>query len=52
MASYLAYALRHVDKRAFLLDGVACMLTVQAGMMGAKDLLVAISFNAGAPATS
>jgi DNA-binding MurR/RpiR family transcriptional regulator len=52
VASYLAYALRHVDKRAFLLDGVAGMLTEQAGMMGAKDLLVAISFNPYAPETA
>jgi DNA-binding MurR/RpiR family transcriptional regulator len=52
VASYLAYALRHVDKRAFLLDGVAGMLTEQAGMMGAKDLLVAISFNPYASETA
>ncbi len=31
VASYLAYALRHVDKRAYLLDGVAGMLTEQSG---------------------
>jgi DNA-binding MurR/RpiR family transcriptional regulator len=52
VASYLAYALRHVDKRAYLLDGVAGMLTEQAGMMGAKDLLFAISFNPYAPETA
>jgi DNA-binding MurR/RpiR family transcriptional regulator len=52
VASYLAYALRHVDKRAYLLDGVAGMLTEQAGMLGAKDLLVAISFNPYAPETA
>jgi DNA-binding MurR/RpiR family transcriptional regulator len=52
VASYLAYALRHVDKRAFLLDGVAGMLTEQAGMMGAKDLLIAISFNPYASETA
>ena len=52
VASYLAYALRHVDKRAFLLDGVAGMLTEQAGMIGAKDLLVAISFNPYASETA
>lgn len=52
VASYLAYALRHVDKRAYLLDGVAGMLTEQAGMMNAKDLLVAISFNPYAPETA
>src|SRR5688500_1586734 len=52
VASYLAYALRHVDKRAFLLDGVAGMLTEQASMLSAKDLLVAISFNPYAPETA
>jgi DNA-binding MurR/RpiR family transcriptional regulator len=52
VASYLAYALRHVDKRAYLLDGVAGMLTEQAGMLGTKDLLVAISFNPYAPETA
>jgi DNA-binding MurR/RpiR family transcriptional regulator len=49
VASYLAYALRHVDKHAYLLDGVAGMLTEQAGMLNSKDLLVAISFNPYAP---
>lgn len=52
VASYLAYALRHVDKQAHLLDGVAGMLTEQAGMLGAKDLLVAISFNPYASETA
>src|SRR5690606_14075618 len=45
VASYLAYALRHVDKRAYLLDGVAGMLSEQGGMLTAKDLLIAISFH-------
>jgi DNA-binding MurR/RpiR family transcriptional regulator len=52
VASYLAYALRHIDKRAYLLDGVAGMLNEQAGMLGARDLLVAISFNPYAPETA
>lgn len=44
VASYLAYALRHVDKRAYLLDGVAGMLAEQGGMVQQGDLLIAISF--------
>jgi DNA-binding MurR/RpiR family transcriptional regulator len=52
VASYLAYALRHVDKRAYLLDGVAGMLSEQASMLNAKDLLIAISFNPYAPETA
>ncbi|WP_129645144.1 MurR/RpiR family transcriptional regulator [Peristeroidobacter agariperforans] len=44
VASYLAYALRHVDKRAYLLDGVAGMLAEQSTMLTSKDLLIAISF--------
>jgi DNA-binding MurR/RpiR family transcriptional regulator len=43
-AAYLAYALRHVDKRAHLLDGVAGMLAEQSTMLTPKDLLIAISF--------
>jgi DNA-binding MurR/RpiR family transcriptional regulator len=52
VASYLAYALRHVDKRAYLLDGVAGMLPEQGGMLTAKDLLIAISFHPYAAETA
>ena len=45
VAAYLAYALRHVDKRAYLIDGVAGMLAEQAGIVERKDLLIAISFH-------
>jgi DNA-binding MurR/RpiR family transcriptional regulator len=51
VASYLAYALRHVDKRAYLLDGVAGMLAEQSSMLTAKDLLIATSFHPYAPET-
>ena len=51
VASYLAYALRHVDKRAYLLDGVAGMLLEQSTMLTSKDLLIAISFQPYAPET-
>lgn len=52
VASYLAYALRHVDKRAYLLDGVAGMLTEQSSLLTTKDLLIAISFHPYAPETA
>lgn len=51
VAAYLAYALRHVDKRAHLLDGVAGMLAEQSTMLTPKDLLIAISFHPYAPET-
>ena len=53
VASYLAYALRHVDdKRTYLLDGVAGMLAEQSSMVRAKDLLIAISFRPYAQETA
>lgn len=52
VASYLAYALRHVDKRAHLLDGVAGMLVEQSSMVTSKDLLIAVSFHPYAPETA
>jgi DNA-binding MurR/RpiR family transcriptional regulator len=45
VAAYLAYALRHVEKRAYLIDGVAGMLGEQASIVEAEDLMVAISFH-------
>ncbi len=51
VAAYLAYALRHVDKRAYLLDGVAGMLAEQSTMLTSKDLLIATSFHPYAPET-
>ena len=44
VAAYLAYSLSHVEKRAFLLDGVAGMTSEQSWMLGADDLLIAVSF--------
>jgi len=52
VASYLAYALRHVDKRAYLLDGVAGMLVEQSSLLTGKDLLIATSFHPYAPETA
>ena len=45
VAAYLAYSLSHVEKRAFLLDGVAGMTSEQSGMIEPEDLVIAISFN-------
>lgn len=44
VAAYLAYALRHIDKPAHLIDGLAGMLTEQSSMIARGDLLFAISF--------
>jgi len=44
VSAYLAYSLSHVEKRAFLLDGVAGMTSEQSWMLGAEDLLIAVSF--------
>jgi len=53
VASYLAYALPHVEnKRAYLIDGLAGMLTEQSGMIRRGDLLIAISFRPYAKETA
>ena len=44
VAAYLAYSLSHVEKRAFLLDGVAGMTKEQSLMMSPQDLVIAVSF--------
>jgi DNA-binding MurR/RpiR family transcriptional regulator len=44
VTAYLAYSLSHVEKRAFLLDGVAGMTAEQSLMMNAGDLVIAVSF--------
>jgi DNA-binding MurR/RpiR family transcriptional regulator len=44
VAAYLAYALRHTDKRTYLVDGLAGMIAEQSSMMGPGDLLIATSF--------
>lgn len=52
VAAYLAYSLSHVDKRAFLLDGVAGMTSEQSWMIGPDDLVIAISFRPYASETA
>ncbi len=44
VTAYLAYSLSHVEKRAFLLDGVAGMTAEQSLMMTSNDLVIAVSF--------
>jgi DNA-binding MurR/RpiR family transcriptional regulator len=44
VAAYLADSLSHVEKRAFLLDGVAGMTSEQSWMIGPEDLVIAVSF--------
>lgn len=44
VAAYLAYSLSHVEKRAFLLDGVAGMTSEQSWMLGPDDVVIAVSF--------
>ncbi len=44
VAAYLAYSLSHVEKRAFLLDGVAGMTSEQTWMLSPEDVVIAISF--------
>jgi DNA-binding MurR/RpiR family transcriptional regulator len=43
-AAYFAYALRHIDRRAHLLDNVGGMIREQASTIGSNDVLLAISF--------
>ncbi|HEX5789321.1 MAG TPA: MurR/RpiR family transcriptional regulator [Woeseiaceae bacterium] len=52
VAAYLAYALRHIDKPAHLIDGLAGMLTEQSSMLASEDLLFAISFRPYAKETA
>jgi DNA-binding MurR/RpiR family transcriptional regulator len=51
VAAYLAYALRHADKRTYLVDGLAGMIAEQSSMMGPGDLLIATSFRTYAQQT-
>lgn len=45
IASYLTYALRHLQRRAFLIDGLGGMFEEQLSMIGANDVLLSISFS-------
>lgn len=52
VAAYLAYSLSHVEKRAFLLDGVAGMTSEQSWMMGPEDIVIAVTFRPYASETA
>lgn len=43
VASYLVYALRHLERRAFLIDGLGGMFTEQLNLVTPKDVVIAIS---------
>ena len=45
VASYLTYALRHLDRKAFLIDGLGGMFTEQLSLVGPKDVVVEVSFS-------
>lgn len=45
VASYFAYALRHIDRKAYLVDGVGGMYKEQASTLDDKDVLIAVSFH-------
>ncbi|MBS0847829.1 MurR/RpiR family transcriptional regulator [Citrobacter sp. JGM124] len=45
VASYLTYALRHLERRAFLIDGLGGMFSEQLSMVSPKDVVIAISYS-------
>ncbi|MAY72299.1 MAG: Fe-S cluster assembly protein HesB [Halomonas sp.] len=45
VASYLQYALNHVDKRCFLINALGGMHQEQARAIGPRDVLLAVSFS-------
>ncbi|MFD1381805.1 MurR/RpiR family transcriptional regulator [Rhodanobacter aciditrophus] len=45
VSSYFAYALRHIDRKAYLVDGVGGMYKEQASTFDDKDVLIAVSFH-------
>jgi len=49
IASYLTYALRHLERRAFLIDGLGGMFIEQLNMVTARDVVIAISHSPYAP---
>jgi DNA-binding MurR/RpiR family transcriptional regulator len=45
VSTYFSYALRHIDRRAYLIDGAGGMYKEQASSMQVRDALIAISFH-------
>jgi DNA-binding MurR/RpiR family transcriptional regulator len=52
VSSYLTYAFHHLNKRAFLIDGLGGMFKEQLSMVGSKDVVIAISFSPYAKETT
>lgn len=52
VASYLVYALRHLSKRAFLIDGLGGMFKEQMSTIEDHDVLIVISFSPYAKETT
>jgi DNA-binding MurR/RpiR family transcriptional regulator len=44
VSTYFSYALRHIDRRAYLVDGVGGMYKEQASTIQSEDAMIAISF--------
>ncbi|BDX04174.1 MAG: MurR/RpiR family transcriptional regulator [Marinomonas sp.] len=44
VASYFAYALRHINQKAYLVDGVGGMFKEQGSSLDQNDVLIAVSF--------
>lgn len=45
VASYFGYAIRHADRRAFLIDGIGGLTAEQSSSIRQDDALIAISFH-------
>ncbi|MXP67854.1 MurR/RpiR family transcriptional regulator [Pantoea sp. Aalb] len=45
IAFYLVYALRHLERRAFLIDGIGGMFNEQLSTVSHKDTVIAISYS-------
>ncbi|TKI08873.1 MurR/RpiR family transcriptional regulator [Martelella alba] len=45
VAAYLTYALRHLERRAFLIDGLGGMFSEQLSMVQPEDVVIAISYS-------
>ncbi|TCL07514.1 MurR/RpiR family transcriptional regulator [Sodalis ligni] len=45
IAAYLTYALRHLERRAFLIDGLGGMFAEQLSMVQSDDVVIAISYS-------
>ncbi|MGF1769722.1 MurR/RpiR family transcriptional regulator [Enterovibrio makurazakiensis] len=51
IASYLSYALRHLERRVVLVDGFGCMASEQLALVGEKDVVIGASFSPYSPET-